>query len=236
MVKIRKPKKDNKEVISVENPEVIQEGLTRAEDFITKNKNLLYLATGIILVLFISFTGFNFIKDNQNSEAQEEMFQAVYYFESDSIGLALNGDGNNYGFLDIISLYSGTDAANLSNFYVGAIYLRLKDFNNSIRYLKKFSSQDFLLQARAFALIGDAYMELNDFEKASKYFKKASMHNSNKNFSPYYLNKYALALELKGDLNEAIIAHEIIINDYRTSVLFQESQKEKARLEGLIVE
>ena len=41
MVKIRKPKKDNKEVISVENPEVIQEGLTRAEDFITKNTNIL---------------------------------------------------------------------------------------------------------------------------------------------------------------------------------------------------
>ena len=55
MVKIRKPKKDNKEVIPVDNPEVIQEGISKAEEFITKNKNLLYLATGIILVLFISF-------------------------------------------------------------------------------------------------------------------------------------------------------------------------------------
>ena len=43
-------------------------------------------------------------------------------------------------------------------------------------------------------------------------------------------------LQLKGEFNEAIIAHEIIKKDYRTSVLFQESQKEKARLEGLIVE
>ena len=49
MVKIRKPKKDNKEVIPVDNPEVIQEGISKAEEFITKNKNLLYLATGIIL-------------------------------------------------------------------------------------------------------------------------------------------------------------------------------------------
>ena len=219
----------------IENSEEI---INKTEAFLNdkKNQNIVFLTIGIASLILLAFMGFSHVKKNENIEAQEEMFQAVYYFELDSIGLALNGDGNNYGFLDITSLYSGTDAANLSNFYIGAIYLRLKDFNNSIRYLKKFSSQDFLLQARAYALIGDAYMELNDFEKAINYFKQASMHNSNNDFSPYYLNKYALALELKGDLEGAIIAHEIIINDYKTSVLFQESQKEKARLEGLMVE
>jgi len=227
--------KESKGLDLIENSEEI---INKTEAFLNdkKNQNIVFISIGISSLILLAFMGFSHLKKNNNIEAQEEMFQAVYYFESDSIGLALNGDGNNYGFLDIISLYSGTDAANLSNFYVGAIYLRLKDFNNSIRYLKNFSSQDFLLQARAYALIGDAYMELDNFEKASNYFKKASMHNSNKDFSPYYLNKYALALELKGDLNEAIIAHEIIINDYKTSILFQEAQKEKARLEGLIVE
>ena len=227
--------KESKGLDLIENSEEI---INKTEAFLNdkKNQNIVFISIGISSLIFLAFMGFSHLKKNNNIEAQEEMFQAVYYFESDSIGLALNGDGNNYGFLDIISLYSETDAANLSNFYVGAIYLRLKDFNNSIRYLENFSSQDFLLQARAYALIGDAYMELDNFEKASNYFKKASMHNSNKDFSPYYLNKYALALELKGDLNEAIIAHEIIINDYKTSILFQEAQKEKARLEGLIVE
>jgi len=43
-------------------------------------------------------------------------------------------------------------------------------------------------------------------------------------------------LELKGDLKEAINAHDKIIQEYRNSVLLQESQKQKARLEGLIVE
>ena len=227
--------KESKGLDLIENSEEI---INKTEAFLNdkKNQNIVFISIGISSLIFLAFMGFSHLKKNNNIEAQEEMFQAVYYFESDSIGLALNGDGNNYGFLDIISLYSRTDAANLSNFYVGAIYLRLKDFNNSIRYLKNFSSQDFLLQARAYALIGDAYMELDNFEKASNYFKKASMHNPNKDFSPYYLNKYALALELKGDLNEAIIAHDIIINDYKTSILFQEAQKEKARLEGLILE
>ena len=228
-------KKESKGFDLIENPEVI---ISKTEVFFNnkKNQNIVFISIGIASLVLLVFLGFSYLMKNKNTEAQEEMFQAVYYFESDSIGLALNGDGNNYGFLDIISLYSGTDAANLSNFYVGAIYLRLKDFNNSIRYLNDFTSNDFLLQARAYALIGDAHMELDDFEKASNYFKKAALHNSNKDFSPYYLNKYALALELKGDLKEAINAHGKIINEYRTSVLFQESQKQKARLEGLILE
>ena len=50
MVKIRKPKKENKEVIPVDNPEVIQEGISKAEEFITKNKNLLWLSKFIILI------------------------------------------------------------------------------------------------------------------------------------------------------------------------------------------
>ena len=49
---------------------------------------------------------FSYFKENQNNTAQEEMFQAVYYFEKDSLVQALNGDGNNYGFLEIIDEYS----------------------------------------------------------------------------------------------------------------------------------
>jgi tetratricopeptide (TPR) repeat protein len=231
----RSKNKESKGLDLIENPEAI---ISKTEAFFNdkKNQNIVFSSIGIASLILLVSLGFSYLNKNKNAEAQEEMFQAVYYFEADSIGLALNGDGNNYGFLDIISLYSGTDASNLSNFYTGAIYMRLKDFNNAIRYLNDFKSTDFLLQSRAYSLIGDAHMELDDFEKASNYFKKAALHEVNKDFSPYYLNKYALALELKGDLKEAINAHDKIISEYRSSVLFQESQKQKARLEGLIVE
>ena len=39
MVKIRKPKKENKEVLSIENPEVLNETISKSEQFINKNKN-----------------------------------------------------------------------------------------------------------------------------------------------------------------------------------------------------
>ena len=56
----------------------------------------------------------------------------------DSVKLALNGDNINSGFAKIISKYSGTKAANLAKFYAGSCYLKLGDFNNAVKYLKRF--------------------------------------------------------------------------------------------------
>ena len=102
------------------------------------------------------------------------MFQAVYYFEKDSLVQALNGDGNNYGFLEIIDEYGLSDAANLSKFYAGASYLKLGNYENAINYLDEFSSSDLLIQARAYSLIGDAYVDIGDYDNSIYYFKKAS--------------------------------------------------------------
>lgn len=234
MVKIRKPKKDNKEIIPIENPEIIGESISKTEEFLNKNKNLIYILSGSLILLFILFSTYNFIKDNQNIEAQEEMFQAVYYFEQDSLVKALNGDGNNYGFLEIIDEYSLSDAANLSHYYAGVSYLKLGNYNNAISYLLPYSSSDLLLQARAYSLIGDAYVELQDYNNAIKYFKLASSNNPNEYFTPKYILKLALVYEKIDDLNSAINSYDQIIDQFKDSPEFQISLKNKSRLEGLI--
>ncbi len=44
------------------------------------------------------------------------MFKAEEYYRMDSLNLALNGDGQNLGFLKVIDRYGGTDAGNLADF------------------------------------------------------------------------------------------------------------------------
>ena len=234
MVKFRKPKKDNKEIIPIDNPEIIGESLSKTEELFNKNKNLIFILSGGLVVLFIFFSAYNFIRDNQNIEAQEEMFQAVYYFEQDSLVKALNGDGNNYGFLEIIDEYSLSDAANLSHYYAGVSYLKLGNYDNAISYLLPFSSSDLLLQARAYSLVGDAYVEIQDYKNAIKYFKLASSKNPNEYFTPKYILKLALVYEKIEDLNSAINSYEKIIDEFKDSPEFQISLKSKSRLEGLI--
>ena len=46
----------------------------------------------------------------------------------------LNGDGINPGALKIINNYSGTAAANLCEYYAGACYLHLGQFEKAIKF------------------------------------------------------------------------------------------------------
>ena len=233
MVKIKKQK--NQEDSSLfESNDALAGKLSSYEEVFEKNKNTFsILFISIILILALFGVG-NYNISSQNKLAQEDMFQAVYYFESDSLVKALNGDGNNYGFLEIIDEYNFTKAANVSNYYAGVSYLKLKDYNNAINYLKSFSSNDELIQARSYSLIGDAYTELEDYDNAVSFFKKAVNYKPNQFFTPNYLLKLALVYEEIGNLNEAYSCYTKIIDLYKDSSEYQISLKNKSRLEGLI--
>ncbi len=230
MAKTKTKKEEGIEFL--EDPDVLA---SKAEEFFNskRNKTLVFGVGGVLAALVAVFLIYRFYITNQNLEAQEEMFQAVYYFEADSLGKALNGDGINYGFLDIIEDYSGTDAANLSSFYAGATYLKMGDYSSAIRYLSDFSSGDYLVQARAYSLMGDAHMELEDYSSASSAYQKAANYKSNEQYSPIYLQKAAVAQENNGDFAAAAKSYGKIVDEFPNSSLVQEAKKQKARLQGL---
>ncbi|MEM0938467.1 MAG: tetratricopeptide repeat protein [Bacteroidota bacterium] len=227
-----KEKKKEDGIDVLDDPNVI---LDKANEFFNdkRNKTLVFGVGGVLAVIVVAFAGYNYYITDQNNSAQEELFQAQFYFEADSVGLALNGDGNSYGFLEIIEEFPGTSAANLSNFYAGASYLQLGDFDGAIRYLKDFDSNDYLVQARAYALIGDAYMEQDDFENAINYYKRAADYKPNESFTPIYLKKLAIAHEQNGSLIEAAEIYGIIEKEYPSSSEVHDAKKQKARLLAL---
>lgn len=217
----------------LENPEVIASRLEKGEAFLKKNSKILAGVLGAAVVLIGGILFFQINTQNQNVEAQKEMFQAVYFYEQDSVQLALDGDGINPGFLSIIEEYPRTDAANLANFYVGSIYLSERKYTEALTYLEQFSADDYLVQAKAYALIGDANMELGNVDKAISNYKKAADTNENKYFTPKYLNKLAIAYEESGKTQEAIDTYTTIEEEYYESFEFASARKHKARLEGL---
>lgn len=215
----------------LESPEALAEQLSKTEEFLDKNRNVVFFIGGIIGVVLLAFFGYRYYITNQDEIAQRELFQAVYYFEADSLGKALNGDGLNYGFLDVISEYSGTKAANLASFYAGATYLQLSDYESALRYLENFGGDDLIVQARAYSLIGDAHAELKDFGSAAEYYEKAADYQPNEQFSPIYLQKAAIAYEKLNQLDDALKAYDQIVNKYFESTIYQDAKKHKARLE-----
>jgi tetratricopeptide (TPR) repeat protein len=165
---------DKKQVQDSEQGEVI---LAQAKDFWTRNSKWI-LGVGTVLVLAVGGWFFykNYVVKPKEEKAAELMWKAEEYFRMDSTRLALTGDGQNPGFLSIISKYGGTDAGNLANYYAGVCYLKQNDNQNAVKYLKKFDSDAKQIQQRAYKLLGDAYGDLGNNKEALEYYKKAAHH------------------------------------------------------------
>ena len=222
-------KEETKDLL--ENAEVIQEKLIDVETWLERNPKTAIGIVAAILLIVGGYFGYRYYLGNQDGIAQKEMFQAIRYFEADSLNLALNGDGNNLGFLQIIEDYGRTDAGNLANYYTGVIYLKQGKFPLAIFHFEDFSSDDLLVQARAYSLMGDAYMEQKDYENAAKFYSKAANYKPNKEFTPTYLMKAALAYEKLNQNQKAIDAYQTIIDKYWESAELQPAKKFKAKLE-----
>ncbi len=216
----------------LENAEVLAEKVEGVEHWIEQNPKIVFGVLAVIALIVGGYFGFGYWTKSQDEEAQKEMFPAVRYFEADSLDLALNGDGNNLGFKQIIEDYSMTDAGNLANFYAGNIYLKKGQFESAILYFKDFKSDDQLVMARAYSLTGDAYMEQKKYEEAADFYGKAANHKPNKFFTPTYLMKAALAYEKLNQNENAIKTYQQVIDKYWESSEFQNARKYKARLEG----
>lgn len=215
----------------IENQELLQEKVAGVEQWVEKNPKIILGIVGILVLIAGSYFGFKYWVDSRDVEAQKEMFQAVRYFEADSLTLAFKGDGNNLGFEQIVEDYPWTPAANLAHYYAGVINLKQGKFQLAVFYLEGFRADDMLVQARAYSLLGDAHMEQKNYEDAARYYGKASQHQPNKYFTPTYLMKEALAYEKLNQNEKAIQAYDRIINEFWDSSEFQNARKYKARLQ-----
>lgn len=191
--------------------------LTRTEQFLENNqKTISWVALGVIALLAIVWVVNSLYVQPRKAEAQKEIFNAQYYFEADSFRLALEGDGQSLGFLDIIDQYGSTPAGNLASYYAGVCYLKLGDFQQAKDYFKSFSSDDETLNAFAEGLVGDAESELGNNAAAISAYQKAGK-SGNKIVAPIFLMKLAAAYEAEGNVAKAKEVYQQVKDEYPTS-------------------
>ena len=196
----------------------IEETLSKTEQYIENNQENLVRIVGAIVVVIALFIGYqNLYIAPMEQEAQVDMFMAELYFQKDSFNLALNGDGQYLGFIDIADEYSSTKPGKLANYYAGLSYLNTGDFENAIEYLDDFSSDDIILSSLALGCIGDAYMELEDADNALSYYEDAASYTDNEFTTPRYMLKQAMIHESNGDYADALALYKGIEADYKTS-------------------
>jgi len=201
-----------------ENLQELESALTKTEHFIEEHQKLITYIVGAIIIIVSAYLGFNkFYLQPLEKEAQSQMFMAESYFEKDSFNLAINGDGNYLGFLDIIDDYGITKSANLSKYYAGISYLYLGQFEDAIYYLEDFNADDLLLEPIAEGALGDAKLELGEDKAALKHYKNAFSLNDNNLTNPVYMMKAAGLLESMDELEDALAIYEKIKEEYPDS-------------------
>ncbi|MDR3235411.1 MAG: tetratricopeptide repeat protein [Prevotellaceae bacterium] len=193
--------------------EKVEKALGNTEQFLEKNRNyLIYGLGGVIVIALLVFGYRSFYVAPLEEEARAQMFLAEQYFRRDSLSQALNGDGNNPGFLQIIDEYGGK-AGEAVYFYAGVCQLRLGEYEEAIANLKKFSAGDEILTPRAWSCIGDAYVQLGDYTTAVDYFLKAANYRES-TYSAAYLLKAGLAYEALQKTDDALKVYTRIKDDY----------------------
>lgn len=217
----------------LEDADLLADRLERSEEFLERNRNLLLGALGVVVAVIAGVLGFYKYQSSQDETAQGKLFPAVYYFEADSLKQALNGDGQNSGLLTIADEYGSTKAGNLAHFYAGVALLKQGKFADADKHLADFSSDDLLLQGRAYALRGDAALEQKDHAKAAEFYLKAADHKSNQFYTPGYLLKAAMAQEENKDFAGAVKSYDRILNDYQVSSEANDAKRLRARAAAL---
>jgi tetratricopeptide (TPR) repeat protein len=195
----------------------VEETLTKTEQFLEQNyKGLLYVLAVIVILVGLFWLGKMYLS-RRNDEAQSQMYQAERYLEMDSINLALNGDGNYLGFLDIAQDYKFTNAGNLARYSSGICYLHAGQYEDAINMLKTYKKKDKVIGSLAIGAEGDAYVELGDTEEGIAKYIEAANFGSNSFNTPLFLMKAGELYELENNYAEALKLYQRIQDEYPES-------------------
>jgi TolA-binding protein len=196
----------------------VEQTLTRTEQFLENNARQVGIAVAaVVAVVLVLFAYNTYVVKPKAEEAAKEMAKAIKWFETDSMDLALNGNGAYLGLLDIMDEYSGTPSGNSAHYYAGIAYYNQGDFKNAIDQMDQYSADDVATAAMANGVIGDAFVELGQMEDAVDFYNKAYKATNNDFTTPLFMWKAGLAYEALGENGKAVKLYERIQAEYPNS-------------------
>ncbi len=184
-------------------PDAFQIALTRITEFISDNKRILYVGSGIVVfVLLLSAGGYLYHTNNENNA------QALYL--KANLATLKNRQSESPVdpnlmklYQDVVAQYPGTSAALMSFYRLGNFYYRINDIESSIKAYQEYlngSPKDNELTTLVYIGLGYCYESKKDLKKALEYFVYAANIKSSGIFeSINYRNIARIYEELKNN-------------------------------------
>lgn len=216
------------------NTKVAAEELTavsnKSEAFFNKNKKAIIGTCVVILVIIAGALLYKtYVAEPRADKASTELAKAQELFDNEQF------DKASQGFIKVINDYSGTDAANLANLYVGLCYANQEKWQDAVKYLEKFSCKDdAMISPAAMAALGNAYANTGNVDKAVSSLKKAasiadskSVNEANYSLSATFLIQAGQLLESQGKNDEALKLYQDVKAKYVNAQQVQSNDIEK---------
>ena len=184
--------------------------MSRTELFFEKNGKALTLGLIVLVLLGGLWVGYrNLVSKPRHEKAAELLAQAQNKFEADDADytVALNGDDNGAGFLEVIERYGSTPAGNLAK------YTPVKGIPGSV------------VNAQNYGLQGDIAVDEGNYKEAVKFFEKAVEAADNNATAPIFLMKAGRAYKALGDTAKAKECFERIATAYPSSFEARDIEK-----------
>lgn len=216
-----KNKKNNYEVNEFD------EALVASKSFYEKNKNAIIYGCGTLLVVIIAALLIHqFYLVPRNNKADESLFAAQELFMNGEFEKALNGDGQNMGFLAVADEYGCTKAGNLAHLYAGLCLYQTEKYQEAIEQLEDYSGcGDDMVSPSVIGTLGNCYAELGQNEKAVELLVKAAKKADNNTLSPIYLIQAGQIYESLNQNDKALDCYTQIKTKYQQSMQYNEIDK-----------
>lgn len=214
--------------------QIVEEAVTQSEVFFMKNKKA--IIGGIVAVIAV-IAGIvlynNFYAAPREEKAQAALFKGQEYFEADNYELALNGDSIGYtGFIKVADEFSGTQAGNLAQAYMGLCYAHMGKYEEAVKALDSFDGDDQMVSPAIKGAMGNCYAQLGKMDKAIDLLTAAASQADNNTLSPVFLQQAAELMIKQGNFDGAIEAYTTIKEKYFRSTVAMDIDKyiEQAKL------
>lgn len=186
------------------------------ETFVEDNAKVI---VGILVAVVVAALGYfaylKFVVEPKSDEALKNMVQAERLFDQDSVSLALKGSAGAYqGLQQIVDEYGNTDAGNLARFKAASSYYKLGDFASAVKLLEDFDTDDNVMLAQKYGMIGNALTQSNKIEEALPYFVKAAESTEVETLEVMYYSKAGEIAMSVGKNDDALKYFQIIADKY----------------------
>ncbi len=201
--------------------------LSTSISFYEKNKKaILWGCGGLLAIIIIALLVHQFYITPRNNSANESIFHAEQAFMDGNYEKALNGDGENMGFLAVIDEYGNTKAGNIACLYAAKCYAATEKYQEAIDMLNKFDGcGDAMISPAAIALKGNCYAELGENEKAAELLLKAASEADNNTISPTCLLQAGQIYAAIGQNDKALDCYKQIKSKYQQSSVYYDIDK-----------